>query len=187
MRKGFLVPLALGVLLASAACARGAPANGADAAVVEECANPELPPEILDGPIRASAAPLRVVTASTATVKLRLAVAADGPNQELGLMCVLKLRPRHGMIFVFDANAGHEFWMKNTLVPLDMLWAGDDGTITTIAASVPASTRATADSAVARRFGRGRFVIELRAGEAAADKLAVGQRLILPPLSADSP
>jgi hypothetical protein len=185
MRKGCFFPLAIAALLASTACARGAAAP--DAAIVEDCANPELPPEILDGPIAPAAAPLRVVTASAGALKLRLAVAADGPNQELGLMCVLKLRPRHGMIFVFDSNAGHEFWMKNTLVPLDMVWAGDDGTITTIAANVPASTRATADGSIARRFGRGRFVIELRAGEAAADKLAVGTRLMLPPLRADLP
>ncbi len=42
----------------------------------------------------------------------------------------------------------------------------------------------TSDDQVARRTGNGRFVIELPSQEAAADGIAVGTRLILPPLTA---
>jgi uncharacterized membrane protein (UPF0127 family) len=91
------------------------------------------------------------------------------------------------MIFVFAENRDWEFWMKNTLVPLDMLWVDDNGEITTVAARVPASTRDTPDDAVARRRGRGRYVIELASGEASTDNLKVGTRLKLPPLHAQSP
>jgi uncharacterized membrane protein (UPF0127 family) len=153
--------------------------------VVAACANPKLPHEILDGDVAGGTdAALPVVDASAAGLALRLAVAADDESRELGLMCVTRLRPQHGMIFVFATTRQWDFWMKNTLVPLDMVWLTPDGTITTVAARVPASTRSTPDDAVARRSGLGKFVIELTAGEAAADNLKVGGRLALPALRA---
>jgi uncharacterized membrane protein (UPF0127 family) len=143
-----------------------------------------LPGEILagDGP-GGGAPPLRVVTATVGTLVLRLAVASDESTRELGLMCVTRLRPHAGMIFVFPQTADQEFWMKNTLVPLDMLWVAADGTVTSVAAAVPASTLQTPDDQVARRKGNGRFVIELSSGEAAQDGLRAGTRLNLPPLT----
>jgi uncharacterized membrane protein (UPF0127 family) len=99
-------------------------------------------------------------------------------------MCVTKLRPQRGMIFVFAQSGRWDFWMKNTLVPLDMVWLDADGTVTTVAADVPAATRTTPDDAVARRSGNGLYVIELTAGEAAVDHLVVGKRLSLPALHA---
>jgi uncharacterized membrane protein (UPF0127 family) len=98
-------------------------------------------------------------------------------------MCVTRLLPQHGMIFVFDRSAPQEFWMKNTLVPLDMVWVAADGTVTNVAAAVPASTRETPDDRVARRGGTGRFVIELPSREATVDGIVTGARLKLPPLS----
>jgi uncharacterized membrane protein (UPF0127 family) len=184
VRSRLRLGIGVAVLLCSVAC--GAAAQSSGAPIVKDCANPQLPAELLDGPVPAVASALPVVTASAPGVKLRLAVANDESTRELGLMCVTRLRPRHGMIFVFEQNREWEFWMKNTLVPLDMLWVDDDGTITTVAARVPASTRETPDDAVARRRGRGRFVIELASGEAAVDKLAVGTRLLLPALRAES-
>jgi uncharacterized membrane protein (UPF0127 family) len=97
-------------------------------------------------------------------------------------MCVTRLRPQHGMIFVFDVDSVQEFWMKNTLVPLDMVWVASDGTVTHVAANVPASTSATPDENVARRRGSGRYVIELPGGEAALDGIRTGVTFSLPTL-----
>ncbi len=48
-----------------------------------------------------------------------------------------RLAPNEGMVFVF-AEAGHyPFWMKNTLIPLDMLWLDRSGRVVAIAQSVP--------------------------------------------------
>jgi hypothetical protein len=158
------------------------PAAGA-ASAVTSCANEHLPAEILagDGPL-GGATPLPVVDATYGDVKLRLAVANDETNRELGLMCVTRLRPHRGMIFVFPQSGDQEFWMKNTLIPLDMLWVAADGTITNVASGVPASTLQTPDDKVARRRGTGRYVIELPSGEAAADGLVAGKRIALPTL-----
>ena len=39
-----------------------------------------------------------------------------------GLMHRKSLAKNSGMLFVFKENARHKFWMKNTLIPLDMIW-----------------------------------------------------------------
>ena len=57
-------------------------------------------------------------------------VAANEADREQGLMYRDKLAPNEGMLFVFDENAGHCFWMKNTEIPLSIAFIRDDGTIT---------------------------------------------------------
>src|SRR5271156_4163298 len=90
------------------------------APVVPACSDPFLPAEILNGPfVQAHDGVLPLITAEAPAATLRLAVASDEPVRELGLMCVTRLRPQHGMIFVFPHNGPWEFWMKNSLIPLD--------------------------------------------------------------------
>ncbi|APA83976.1 DUF192 domain-containing protein [Paraburkholderia sprentiae WSM5005] len=60
------------------------------------------------------------------------AVAANDADREQGLMYRTNLAPNEGMLFVFDENAGHCFWMKNTLIPLSIAFMRADGTITDI-------------------------------------------------------
>ena len=48
------------------------------------------------------------------------AVAANDADREQGLMYRTKLAPNEGMLFVFNENAVHCFWMKNTLIPLSI-------------------------------------------------------------------
>ncbi|KMQ79871.1 exported protein [Candidatus Burkholderia pumila] len=60
------------------------------------------------------------------------AVAANDPDREQGLMYRSQLAPNEGMLFVFQENAVHCFWMKNTLIPLSIAFIRGDGTITDI-------------------------------------------------------
>jgi uncharacterized membrane protein (UPF0127 family) len=60
------------------------------------------------------------------------AVAANNKDREQGLMYRSTLAPNEGMLFVFDENAGHCFWMKNTLIPLSIAFIRQDGLITDI-------------------------------------------------------
>ena len=63
---------------------------------------------------------------------------ADTPAlRQRGLMFREHLAPAEGMVFVFEAVGFYPFWMKNTLVPLDMIWVGTDKKVVSIAHSVP--------------------------------------------------
>lgn len=104
---------------------------------------------------------------------------ADTPDtRETGLMCVTKLPKDYGMLFAFPNEMSLGFWMKHTLVSLDILWIDAEHRITTIAPKLKASKVDTPDDKVARAGGRGQFVLELAAGEAAKRKLKVGDALV---------
>jgi len=64
-------------------------------------------------------------------------VAATPAQQERGLMFRPSVGPDEGMIFPYDPPVSATFWMKNTLVPLDMVFIRADGTIARIAHAVP--------------------------------------------------
>lgn len=174
---GVVFACVVGALSSRAAFAAGEPAK--------PCADPELPPAILERtPLPAQPAVLRIVHAGAPDHELTLAVADTPKRREIGLMCVHGLRPFAGMIFAFTSSGPQEFWMKRTLIPLDMVWVDDHGRVTTVAANVPQSTMDEADDKVARRSGTGRYVIELRAGDAARAGIRAGASLTLPELHA---
>ena len=65
------------------------------------------------------------------------------------------------MLFVFEESARHGFWMKNTLIPLDLLFIGDDGRVAAVVGRKPLTLDA-ADGGVTRRY-----VLEVNGGWAA--------------------
>jgi uncharacterized membrane protein (UPF0127 family) len=58
-------------------------------------------------------------------------------TRQRGLMFRTSLAPNEGMVFVFPRVGSYPFWMKNTLIPLDMLWLDPGGRVVSIAQSVP--------------------------------------------------
>lgn len=53
-------------------------------------------------------------------------VAETSVERENGLMDREDLAKNRGMLFIFDENGIYSFWMKNTLIPLDIIWINDD-------------------------------------------------------------
>ena len=66
-------------------------------------------------------------------VKFRVEVAGDHDSQERGLMFRKTMAPDAGMLFDFHGLVETSFWMKNTLIPLDIVFIRADGTISSIA------------------------------------------------------
>jgi uncharacterized membrane protein (UPF0127 family) len=67
--------------------------------------------------------------------------------------------------------------MKNTLIPLDMIWVLKNGRVDTVHANVPSTTVDTPDEKIPTRTGTGSYVIELAAGEAAKAGIKPGAML----------
>jgi uncharacterized protein len=82
-----------------------------------------------------------VIDARGGPARFKVEVAADLESQERGLMNRKNLAPDAGMIFDFHRAQFVTFWMKDTYIPLDMLFVRADGTISTIEPNaIPMST-----------------------------------------------
>lgn len=120
---------------------------------------------------------LSTITLQAPRAHLHVQVASTEPQRERGLMGVRLLSAHTGMLFVFESDAPVEFWMKDTLVPLDMVFISNDGVVRTVAANVPVVSPDTPDNQIPRRDGMGRYVLELPAREARRDGLIPGAHL----------
>lgn len=83
--------------------------------------------------------PLTVTTA-TATHRFQVEVAATPAQQQKGLMFRTAMGPNEGMIFPNNPPQVRSFWMKNTVIPLDIIYIGPDRRVLNIVSGVPYST-----------------------------------------------
>lgn len=117
-------------------------------------------------------APARVlVEAAQGTAAVQVEVARTREEQQRGLMYRKELAPDAGMIFVFASEKPHPFWMANTLVPLDMLFIGDDGRVAAIVEREPLGLESS-DGGVASRY-----VLEVNRGWSRSHGVKVGDRV----------
>jgi len=123
---------------------------------------------------------LPAVTIRAPKADLRLQVAKTPVQRERGLMSVTHLPAHSGMVFVFEKDAMVAFWMKDTLIPLDMVFISARGTVRKVFANVPVVSPSLADSRIPLEEALAKYVIELPAGEAAKDGLRSGVCLRLP-------
>jgi uncharacterized membrane protein (UPF0127 family) len=119
--------------------------------------------------------PCIALRAPKATIRVQV---ADTPEERSrGLMGVTRLTARTGMLFVFERDDAVAFWMKDTLISLDMVFVGQDGTVRRVFARVPVVSRSLPDAQIPLEQATAKYVIELPAGEAAKDGLQPGSRI----------
>jgi uncharacterized membrane protein (UPF0127 family) len=105
--------------------------------------------------------PLKIEHAGKAT-PFQVEVARTEKQHEIGLMHRNQLDADHGMLFLFKPPRIISFWMRNTFIPLDMIFTDERGTIIYIATDVQPHD----ESPVGPRYPSG-AVLELNAGTAA--------------------
>ncbi len=101
-------------------------------------------------------------------------IADDPAERARGLMFRQSMPADAGMLFIYGRDRIASFWMKNTFIPLDMLFIADDGTIRQIVAQVQPHelTPVRSDMPV-------RAVLELNGGRAAELGIEPGDRVVL--------
>jgi uncharacterized membrane protein (UPF0127 family) len=119
-------------------------------------------------------AALTIMSASGAH-KFTVEVATTPAQLEQGLMFRQSLAPDAGMLFDFKAPQPVMMWMKNTLIPLDMLFVDAQGRIVNIHERAVPGSLATIESAAPVRA-----VIELNGGTAARLGIRPGDRVVFP-------
>jgi len=72
---------------------------------------------------------LKIQTADGRTVNLRVEIVDTPESRNQGLMFRESLDDDYGMLFVFEREQPISFWMKNTLIPLDMIFIRADGVV----------------------------------------------------------
>lgn len=107
--------------------------NRVFAAVALLCALPSSALAVPTGPNGKLPVITVVIDAEHGPAKFQAEVAADPASQEKGLMFRKSMAPDAGMLFDFHTPDFQTFWMKNTIVPLDMIFIRADGTISSIA------------------------------------------------------
>jgi uncharacterized protein len=121
------------------------------------------------------------IESATGAHKFNIEIATTQAQMEQGLMFRRTLAPDSGMLFVFKTPSRASMWMKNTLIPLDMLYIDPQGRIINIAERrIPESLDTTSAAAPARA------VLELNGGTAARLGIRPGDRVVSPALGTTS-
>jgi uncharacterized membrane protein (UPF0127 family) len=152
------------LLIGAAACSPGATTAQAQASAAAPAAALAVHP--VSG---LTVVPLTVTTASGVVHLFKVEVAATFGEQERGLMFRAVMGADEGMIFPMDPPRRTAFWMKNTVIPLDIVYVGADHKVLNIAANaVPY------DLTPLPSEGAAAGVLELNGGRAAAIGLKPG-------------
>lgn len=104
----------------------------------------------------------------------RVEVARTAEQKQLGLMFRESIGPREGMIFIYETDQHLAFWMKDTIIPLTLVFLSKGGEILQVEELKPLSLR-TVISERAARYG-----LELPEGILEELGVEVGDRVILP-------
>jgi uncharacterized protein len=112
------------------------------------------------------------IASGNKTHRFIVMIARSAAEQEVGMMWQLKVAPDHGMLFPLSGERPAAFWMRNTLVPLDIIFIRKNGKIANIAANATPQSLTPIPSA-----GPVSAVLEIAGGRAAELGIKAGDRI----------
>jgi uncharacterized protein len=113
-----------------------------------------------------------VIHSPTGPVHVRVEVVDTPEARARGLMYRRDLAPNAGMLFIFPSETPQQFWMKNTPLPLDMVFIGQDQHIVGIVADTRPFTTTPLGVAAPSQY-----VLEVHAGFCARHGIDTGARV----------
>ena len=116
--------------------------------------------------------PITIITHDGKRDVFQVEVATTSIEQETGLMFRKSVAPDGGMLFVWKGARDSRMWMKNTLIPLDMVFIGTDGKIEALVENTVPESLAIIDSQVAVHA-----TLELAGGTASRLDIRVGDKV----------
>ena len=97
---------------------------------------------------------------------------ADSPKERAqGLMYRYSLPENEGMLFIFETEEKHIFWMKNTFIPIDMIWIDKNKKIVDVKTAQPCKIN---NCETFTPSGRAIYVFEANAGFAEKNNIKIG-------------
>jgi uncharacterized membrane protein (UPF0127 family) len=159
-------------LLACFACGRGAERASVKPPSLDSAAA-EAPPSSTPA-AKPPGEPAQVVLTSPGhdPVRVTVEIADTDEARQRGLMYRMNLAPDAGMLFLFPHDEIHGFWMKNTLIPLDMIFIRKDGIV---AGVVENAEPKTLDTRTVKKPSR--HVLEVNGGFARQHGIGEGTRV----------
>ena len=131
----------------------------------------ELVAALVFGIASANAEPL-VIHAGGSAYKFEVEVVTTPETRAQGLMFRKAMLANAGMLFIYPGEQAVSFWMKNTLIPLDMLFLKADGSIAHIAHNAVPMDETPIDSGAAVKA-----VLEINGGTANALGIKEGDKV----------
>lgn len=111
---------------------------------------------------------LVIAASAHACYRFDIYLALDDTQKRRGLMHVRSLPATTGMLFVYEGRYHQSMWMKNTLIPLDIVFARSDGAVSSVARNTEPQSLQSIES-----IEPVKYVLELNAGT--ADRLSIDE------------
>jgi len=171
----FILFTTFALVAASAACAKGAEKNPAAAAPAARPLEAMPPPaqctkEGAPIPQKGLRTAAVVVEAESGEQRFSVELCETSTQRNFGMMCRDYLAADKGMLFLFERMAPRSFWMKNTLIALDMVFIDDEGRVVGVVENAePLTLDSRSPGAPAQ------YVLEVRGGTAARLGIRAGQ------------
>ena len=121
--------------------------------------------------------PLIRIVSDNSIISVYVEIANDPAEQSRGLMFRKSMEWNNGMFFVFDENRKLSFWMKNTYIPLDMIFINKEFKIIDIKENAKPCLEMTCPNYSPKESAK--YVLEVNAGFAQKNKIKIGDKILI--------